>query len=251
MDNLNIQLQPKTCVTVCGDIHEHEQQFNDMVDKVNPTESNLLVFVGDIYNKGFGVQAAERITDRIRELVENKVSYIVKGNHEIKSLRNAKKIGSKVSDQLRWLNEQPLALSFVFNTGTRLTIVHGGVTPHHTWRDLAGNSELVYIRTLNENGDYIPLKWETKNGQKVLKSTAKGKPWHELYDGRFGYIASGHHAQADGDPKFYNYSCNLDTACYHTGILTAQKFDERGKVELIQIKGIAVNSGKMFRYQDE
>ena len=146
------------------------------------------------------------------------------------------------------MKNQPLSLFFRFNNGSRLTVIHAGITTSHTWEDLDNNSDVVYIRELDENGDYIPLKWKKQpDGRKKLQPKKEGRPWHELYDGRFGYIASGHNAQTDGEPKFFRHSCNLDSGCYNTGVLTAQIFSENGREELIQIKGEAANPGYNFR----
>jgi predicted phosphodiesterase len=246
-DLLNIQLPRGTRVTVIGDVHEHEQQFNELVEKIKPSPENLLVSVGDLYDKGFGTSAAESVTRTIRGLTEKGLAYIVQGNHEVKRVRRSVTSGRPMSPELQWLAAQPLGISFVFANQTRLTIVHGGVKPSHTWKDLPSNSDLVYIRTLDDEGEYIPLRWITNDdGSRALKAKKPGKPWHEIYDGRFGYIASGHDAQKDGVPKFYKHSCNLDTACYATGIMTAQVFGEGGKEDLLQARGPAANKVPVF-----
>ena len=233
MSNHEIILAPETKVTVIGDIHEHNEQFDKLIDQIQPSTKHLIVSVGDIYNKGFGRNIGDKIVDKIRTLN----GYVVQGNHEQRLLRQAKKSDEKISDQLNWIGKQPFSLTFLFANGTRLTVVHGGVKPGHTWSDLRRSTDFLYIRTLDENGEPIPLEWVNKDGQRILQASKKGRLWHNIYDGRFGYIASGHHAQLDGVPKFYGYSCNLDTACYVTGILTAQTFTEGGRAELLQVTG--------------
>ena len=85
----------------------------------------------------------------------------------------------------------------------------------------------------------IQLQWISQNGRQILAPRKIGVNWHDLYDGRFGYVASGHAAQKDGVPKFYQYSCNLDTSVYTTGILTCQVFGANGREELITATGPA------------
>jgi predicted phosphodiesterase len=231
MDNLNIQLKAGTKVTVFGDVHEHQAQFDELVERVKPSTENVLVSAGDLYDRGFGRQCAEYIADKIEELNKNGSAYIVQGNHELKNNRR----GNVKSE---WLIKQPLALSFIFANQTRLTIIHGGVRPIHTWEDLANNNtELAYVRYLDDNGTMITYDRKIVNGKKEYVLKRPGKPWHEYYDGRFGYIASGHEPQVDGIPKFFKYSCNLDTAAYSSGVLTAQVFSENGREELIQVTG--------------
>lgn len=239
-NSLNIPVPKGVRIAVVGDIHEHEYQFNALVDQLQPSDKLWLVSVGDIYDKGDGKQAAERITDTFRSLHQRNIGYLVQGNHEKKNIKAAKR-QKQMTDQLLWLDQQPLVLSFVFDNSTRLTVLHGGVRPTHKWSDLNVDIETCYIRNLDASGDMIKLEWvDSDTGEKELRpAKAGGKSWHLSYDGRFGYIAAGHEPQKDGIAKFYNYSCNLDTACYHTGSLTAQIFNEDGRDQLLTVKGPA------------
>jgi len=234
-----IKLNNETKIAVVGDIHEHPQQFFEIIEKVKPSEKMVFVSVGDIYDKGFGRQAAEKIIDCLIPYVNLEHAYVIKGNHELKTITKSKNIDDKY---IWWFKKQPLSLSFMFENGYRLTVVHGGVTPKHTWEDLEKNAEICYVRTVDENGKMIPLIWkEDKNGVKQLVAKKEGQLWHDVYDGRFGYVASGHNAQKDGVPKFYEYSCNLDSAVYSSGIFSCQIFGLNGKEELIQATGPAKN----------
>jgi len=166
--------------------------------------------------------------------VLRRAGYIIQGNHELKHIRRAKRAGSPLTPQLEWLDKQPLAICFEFINRSRLVMVHGGVTPRHTWDKIGRDIDTCYVRDLDERGKAIPLvRVKDENGNTVFKPKSEGKPWHYSYDGRFGYIASGHHAQKDGEPKFYDFSCNLDTAVYHTGKLSVQVFSEMGKEKLL------------------
>jgi hypothetical protein len=156
---------------------------------------------------------------------------VIRGNHEQKRINRG-----QISPGIEWFARRQLALMFLFYNQTKLTIVHGGVTPYHTYQDLRNNVETLYIRTLDEGGSFIPLTWKEIDGCRKLVAVKEGKPWHEHYDGRFGYIISGHDSQEDGEPKFYAHSCNIDTKCYRTGILTAITYGERGRERLIRIE---------------
>jgi UDP-2,3-diacylglucosamine pyrophosphatase LpxH len=220
LNYLNIKVPANTKIAVVGDIHEHFEQFSQILDKINPSERIWFFSVGDIYEKGFGVDKAENVIDTFKSLAEKGQGGIVKGNHELKVIREARKANA-MTPQLTWCDQQPLALSFKFTNDTRLTILHGGITLAHTWDTIAEDPEVCYIRAVASTNPSIQ------------------ENWHELYDGRFGYIASGHNAQKDGVPKFYNFSCNLDSACYATGVMTAQIFSEMGREELISVSGRA------------
>jgi predicted phosphodiesterase len=227
-------------ICVVGDIHEHPEQFFKLIDIYKPSQKYWIVSVGDVYDKGFGRDAAEKITDSFIELQNEGIGFAVRGNHELKAIRNNKKKGG-FTKHLKWWKEQPLVLTFEFQRGKRLCVLHAGVTPK-MWPDHLGNDvEVCYVRDIDDEGKMIPLVWKDINGERCLvKAREGGRSWHEIYDGRFGYIASGHVSQKDGFPKFYNNSCNLDTGVYETGILTAQVFLPNGNLgEKIQTKGEA------------
>lgn len=227
--HLYIKVPKGVSLCVMGDVHEHPEQFYNTLTGWDINVSRWVVSLGDVYDKGFGVQAAEKITDTLKELQEDNLCFAVRGNHELKAIRKSKK--KKLTDQLKWWRKQPLVISFEFSRGRKVTILHAGVTPKMTESDLGPDIEVVYVRDVDVNGDMIPLVWKEENGKKILvKSRPGGKPWHELYDGRFGYIISGHAGQKDGIPKYYDYSCNIDTAVYETGILTSQIIDENGNL---------------------
>lgn len=241
-------------VIVCGDIHEHEEQFNELWKSIKPSETTWLVVVGDIYSKGFGIKAAERITKKIKKAKKKGFAYAIQGNHELKHIRRARKSKNGLSSALKWWDKQPLGLSFEFHNRLRVTVVHGGVLPRHSWADLAEDVETCYVRKIDEHGNLIPLVKKIVDGKLIIEPKYPGgKVWHELYDGRFGYIASGHDSQKDGVPKFYNYSCNLDTAVYNTGKLTALEFINGNKGETITISGDAKypDVDKMFALMKE
>lgn len=233
--NLNINVPKGTKIAIVGDIHEHDDQFNRLVTLVQPSEKMFFVSVGDIYDKGYGQSVAQSITDKVRIMCEQGYGFIVRGNHELKNIKKA--ISTKtMTSQLSWLEKQPLALSFVFENGSRVTVVHGGVKPAHTWDDLDYDIETSYIRNLDEKGNMIKLEWV---GNEFRPSKPGGVSWHEVYDGRFGYIVAGHEPLKDGKPKFYNYSANIDTACYCTGIMTCQVMSDKGREALYCVEGKA------------
>ena len=240
-NNLDILVPKDTKIAVVGDIHEHEDQFDRLLEKINPSEKMYFVSVGDVYDKGFGVSVAESITDKIRSMSEKGYGFVVRGNHELKNIKRARNVKAMTS-QLSWFERQPLALSFVFHNGSRVTVVHGGVKPSHTWDDLDHDIETSYIRKLDENGEMIKLEWF---GDELRPAKPGGAAWHEMYDGRFGYIVAGHDAQKDGVPKFFDFSCNIDSSVYTTGKLTAQIISSAGREKLVIIDGPAKTMQKM------
>lgn len=235
-----VEVPSGVSLCVFGDVHEHKEQFDKLINEYKPSQTRWLVSVGDIYDKGFGEKEADRITDTLMELQKEGICFAVRGNHELKQIKRNKE---HLSKQLKWWRDQPLVLSFEFERGKKLTVVHAGVSPKMTADHLGNDIEVCYVRDVDESGKMIPLTWAYKDGVKTLiKARPGGKSWHELYDGRFGYIAAGHNAQKDGAAKFFDYSCNLDSAVYETGILTGQVFNSSGNLEeLITVTGKAAS----------
>ena len=221
-----IQVSTDTKIAVVGDVHEHSRQFLEIWKQCPISDKFRFVSVGDLFDKGFGSQEVEKILEVLRPQIERGHADLLQGNHEIKHIKKAK-AAKRLTPMLNWIAEQPL------------TIVHGGVTPLTTWQDLGSEIETSYVRTIDEQGKMIQLQWISQNGRQILAPRKIGVNWHDLYDGRFGYVASGHAAQKDGVPKFYQYSCNLDTSVYTTGILTCQVFGANGREELITATGPA------------
>lgn len=234
-----IKIPKNTQVAAFSDPHEHPEQFFNLIEKINPSEKMWIICCGDLEGKGYGEKAFNSMTDKLAEMSNLGYCYTVCGNHEKKYIKKNKNT-SNPSTQLIWWKNQPLSLSFEFYNGNRLTAVHAGVLSNMTWEDLETNVEVCYIRDVDEQG-MIPLVWKKINGVDTLvKSRVGGESWHLKYDGKHGYIISGHTPNRDGKPKYYNFSCNLDCAVFETGILSAQLFTPEGKLgELITVSGEA------------
>lgn len=240
MSFLNIPVPSNVKIAVVGDIHEHPQQFFELVEKLQPSSEMWLVSVGDVCDKGFGDEARDQILLKMRSLTEAGFGFMIKGNHEVSRVRKAKK-SNQMTEALEWVSHCPLALSFVFESEFRLTVVHAGIEPHMTLEDLGKNLNVCYVRELDSEGKHIPLIWikDEKGGEKLVPKKTGGVIWHESYSGELGFVAAGHMAQPDGEAKFYSHSVNLDSCCYGTGILTAQVFSSNGPEEVVRIKGPA------------
>lgn len=228
MDHLNIQVPKGVKIGVIGDIHSHHQQFFDILQKLQSYNPIWIVSCGDIYFKGFDTENI--IVDTLESFHKNGNGFCVRGNNELKAIRKARQ-ENKMTPQLKWIEMQPLAISFCFQNNTRCTVLHGGVLNRFTWDDLKNNLEISYIRDVTEN-DEIVFSSKIDKKKNIFS-------WHEKYQGKFSYIIAGHAANHDGKIKLYNYSANIDSCVYGTGILSAMIFGENGIVECIQVSGLA------------
>lgn len=208
-----------------GDIHEQEAHFYKLLEKINPSEQTkiILVSLGDVYDKGNGVNSAKKIINSIRDLYKQNLAYMIRGNHEQKHIKQAR-TKNNVYDELRWVSMQPVSLQFKFENNTYVTAIHGGITPKCSEKNLT-EVNVMYLRNID------------KKGNPVVSHTSEDQiPWGQVYDGRFGYMFCGHSPQFTGEPLFWPYACNVDTGCYKTGVLSCQIFSEKGLEDLIQIK---------------
>jgi predicted phosphodiesterase len=232
-----IKVNKDTELIFIGDIHEHEEQFDKLVEHIQPSSSKLLISLGDILDKGYGKKVGYSITSKMMKLHDQGFGYVIKGNHELKNIKTAKNENT-MNEYLEWLRKCPLSLTFQFPNGTMVTAVHAGVLPKHKEEDLSTDVSVAYVREIDAKGKSISLKKVIENNKvKFVPTKENGIVWHEVYDGRFGYIVSGHASQKDGKPKFYNYSCNLDSCCYNSGILSALVMNQNGKKELLSFTG--------------
>lgn len=241
-----INVPKGTELAIIGDIHEHDSQFFELIDKIKPSKDRWIVSVGDAIDKGFGLDSFNKVTNKLIDLENQGFGFAVMGNHEIKAIKKNKK---NLSQELAWWKKRPLSILFKFWNGSSVLVVHAGVSPNHSLEGLGKDYSVLYMREVDEEGNMISLVWKEIDGKKFLVKPKGGTLWHELYDGRFGYIVSGHISQKDGKPKFYGYSANIDSAVYETGILTSQIINSKGgRGDLIQAEGEAAKPELNINY---
>lgn len=233
-----IKVPKNVQLIVSTDYHEHSEQFFKLINECKPCEKFWFITASDVKDKGFGENAFNSISDKLIEMNEAGYSFATIANHELKWIKKNKN-NTNPSKLLIWWKTRPISLQFEFYNGTKLTVVHGGVTPLHTQYDLQNNTEICYVRDIDDDGKMIQLLWKNIDGEKVLvKAKEGGKFWADLYDGRFGFVAAGHSPNKDGKPKYYNYAVNLDCGVFETGQLVGQIFTSEGKLgEQITVSG--------------
>ena len=211
-----ITLSKNIKLAIFGDVYGTKKQFFSALEQVKPSQDMLIGFVGNVCSNVWPDNDAAIIFDKIIEL--HKLGYVlfIKGSNELKHLRESRRKGF-LDSRLKWIDQQPLAVSCLFPSGSNVTLVHSGIAPYHTWFNLGSDVDVCYIDELSASDRGTSLEG------------ACGPLWHEAYDGRLGYVVSGHKPQLDGKPKYYNYSCNLNTAPHQTGKLCVQIFNEIGK----------------------
>jgi len=236
LPHLNMEAKTGQTFLVLTDVHEHSIQFFEMLEKYPISEERKLIVTGDIIDKGLGYPAFSAIATKIKELSDQGLAYLIRGNHEVKRIKRA--IREKSMDEnMEWISKQPLIYSFIYPSQKRYTFVHGGITPRMTWEKISNDIDLVYCRAIGKFGKSVSTFFNKETGQWEFREPDV-IVWHELYNGRFGYVVSGHAPLKNGEPKFYKNSCNIDTACFITGKLTGLLLSENS-MEHVQIHGPA------------
>jgi len=236
---LNINLKSDVKLLCISDVHEHPEQFFAILDKYPVSDKMILVVCGDVIDKGFGIKSAEKIYEYIYHLTKKNQAFMIKGNHELKLLKSNKKIG-RSAHLMKWIDSLPISLSFIYPNSSRYTFVHGGVDSKMTWDEISYDLSVCYIRYLsNKSKKMAPVSKKETDGEILyIPKDLDVSLWHHVYDGRFGYIVSGHNNDPGG-PRFYNYSCNIDTGVFTSGKLTALIIGDKGREEVYQSIGPA------------
>lgn len=235
-DFLNVQLSESAKILVVSDVHEAFQQYFDLVSRFTFGPDQLLVVAGDVIDKGWGTKTAVRILEHVQSL--GPYGYFIRGNHEIKRIR---KIGFPLPAPWDWVSKQPFARSFVYPNASRITVVHAGIRNKHTLENIAWDPDVAYIRLLDPLGKKVVQSDYAKLGKDtIMKPHHPYVTWHQVYDGRLGFIVAGHEGNPEGKICWYPNSACIDTAVFKTGILSALQISQDSK-EIIQVKGAAYN----------
>lgn len=167
-------------------------------------EDSIVVFLGDIaypFNKFSDVPP--RI-ETIKTFMEGKDCHYVLGD---KDLIYMQKTFSSSADTHEWLSKQSTAIRFMFDNGTSVLAVHGGILPRHTtWGEVNSDLEISFITEV----------------------TSIKKSWHKLYNGRFGYVVSSHLANKDNKVEIHKHSISLDTNAHESDVVAVQEFTKNG-----------------------
>jgi serine/threonine protein phosphatase 1 len=177
-------------IYVVGDVHGCLAQLEALLDRLDPSDDDLLLFVGDLVRKG---PASREVLDLVRDS-PNMLS--VRGNNEAKVIHDRVDL-PEVEPVRDYVEAMPVAITF-----DDAMVVHGGVDPR---RPIAahGMVDLQETRAIPpENGYDGPFWWELHEG-----------PPHVFF---------GHSVLAE--PVEEAWATGLDTGCVYGGELTAYDY---------------------------
>ena len=221
-----------------GDVHGMAVELRALVAKLALRPDDVLVFVGDLVDKGPESPEVVRI---VRELADRCEVVLVEGNHEEKHRRFRRHLaaGSTVADEMTGSEEMHRitadltaedagfldgAVPFHRVPAHGVLVIHAGVT--EDMRRFPASLEAVSRMTNKQRRSFnriLRTRFVSAATGKFLMfgTNEPGDPyWADVYDGRFGHIVFGHEPFLEG-PREFDHATGVDTGAVFGGTLTA------------------------------
>lgn len=190
LPHLVLDLDEWEGVYVVGDVHGCIDELRALLDRLDPSPDDLVLFVGDLISKG---PASGAVVDLVRSRAN---FHSVLGNNEHKLLQDRTDAGLD-GDARQFLETLPLIIAF----GDGL-VVHGGIDPRRTLVDQPPDT-LLTMRSLPPGNGY------------------RGPFWFERYEGPLRVFFG--HTVVD-EPVITPQVVGLDTGCVYGGALSAYDY---------------------------
>lgn len=198
MKTLSIRNNKIKKILVVGPLYDNTNKLKNIKNYIN--QYDLIVLNGNIsfpFNN-FDFKNRIKLIDEL--LATNKIIYNI-GNLDYKISLDEECVAE-------WLKDKPNVINLNFDRGANIIITNGGISD--TIKNLYNNLEASFVNLINN------------------------KPWHELYDGRFGRVIS--NLPLDDSPSFYNYSARIGTkySANNTKVY-AQEVSSKGLLNTIEV----------------
>ena len=250
---------PKSRFIFIGDVHGCIYELNLLLEKLSLRQSDTLVFIGDLIDKGPDSTAVVRRFFELRTVCTVK---LVLGNHEEKFLRYLKHIenGTGKEKEMKGTEEfpdliknlQPYEINALKDAYYSLhfpeigfTALHGGLVGYipfnfpadyhyirHNPKEFKGLDLITKTRYLSPEGKFVGLGEEK----------AEDRFWAVAYDGKYGNIVFGHQPFMQDEVKEFPFAVGIDSACVFGGKLTAMIIENgiRSYVQVSALEAYAV-----------
>jgi len=206
---------------IIGDVYGCLDELNRLFDDLDFSDSDRLIFVGDLINKG---PNSKGVVDRVRELNAE----CVKGNHELRFIeyvRNNEKgrdkwdlikeqCGKELNSVVDWLDTLPMYID-----DPEFLIVHAGLAPG---------------KAPNQTTNHILANIRTWDGIGADLNRASNPAWHMLYKEE-KLVVYGHWAMQGLCVK--QNTIGLDSGCVYGNELSALVLPDR---RIVQVKAAKV-----------
>lgn len=208
-------------VVLIGDVHGCFDELQALLKKINYTTNDLVIFSGDLVDRGPKVQ---QVLDWVKFN-----GYTVMSNHEHKYLRYLKGNQVKISHDLKetieqvpfdkktryWLESLPYVIKFGNNY-----VVHAGIDPTKPV-ERQRRDTLMYARTFNP--------------ETMSYTEPDAKPWFTFNPPSDNiHVYFGH--QIYDKTEVSSWATSLDGGCVHGGVLRAVIINSDGSKEVVEVK---------------
>ena len=233
---------------IIGDVHGCANELEALLERLDPTTGDSIIFVGDLVDKGPESARVVRIVRNLSECGMFDV-VLVEGNHEEKHRRfrknrvlrpeTAEKMAerspdlAKITDELSQEDVDFLETAVFFHRVPEhnILVVHGGIPddvlelPTEEEASTAGG-KLKKMLTKTQRTRFL----SAETGKFVMLGNEKDNDpfWAENHDGRFGHVVFGHEPFLDG-PKTFPNATGIDTGAVKGGSLTALVIGQLGE----------------------
>ena len=176
--------------------------FSGKIDKLLRAQTmisnyDLTVFNGGLYYPFQDMKIVEPNLDIIQACVATgKAVYCLSHHDEMLIGGLLVNTDHRVCD---FFAQCPNVVETAFSNGHKILVMNGGITPKITRKKLESDTEISFIDQFGN------------------------KPWHESYDGRFGYVIS-NNPITSANPQFHNFSAQIGS----TQEIYAQEADQFG-----------------------
>lgn len=208
-------------IIAVGDVHGCYKELEELLGRLSPNETDLIIFLGDLINRGPD-------SHKTLELARSLQGIYLLGNHEQRFLNyKSNPTNIKTADQrtFNMLTEADWAFLQTFQlthyeAALDTIFVHGGFLPSTPW-DTQDASVVTQIQVIDQEG--LPRK----------RAESPYSPhWSRKWNGP-SFVVYGHTPSTK--VRRTAFSLCLDTGCVYGGHLTACVFPEK---RLYQVKAL-------------
>lgn len=186
-------------ILVVGPIYERMDKLLE-VEKLIP-DYDCIIINGNLYNKYCNLDDYQKRLDVLDRMIKTTKVVFNMGENELMLIEG---LLVECPDKIvNWLINRPNIIFVDFAGESSFVITAGGITPKMDKNKLSNNLETSFV------------------------SNIQGVPWHEIYNGRLGYVVSNNPLTLE-PPKFYQYSAQIGN--YHDveHQVYAQEIDKLG-----------------------